>query len=209
MSTAAVRFVWLHPEWWALVVSAGAWAVLLRLHAEHVHTTGAMLANWLVMTLAMMLPMVVMPIRVTAERSLWRRRNRAIAGFLAGYIGGWMLVGVAALFLPPVPAAAAFGVAGVWQLTRWKRAGLAGCHRTVPLAPRGWRADRDCAGYGLRIGSRCILSCWALMLACFFSGHALVATLLVTAVMFGERFLRRPDHRLFAAALFAAAIVAW
>jgi predicted metal-binding membrane protein len=208
-----VRLAWRHPEWWALALSAGAWVLLLRGHA-HAHAYGDLLQGWMVMSVAMMLPMVAEPMRLAAERSFWHRRHRAIAGFLAGYLGCWALIGVFVSFVH-VPlssqnwgAAIAFAVAGAWQLTRWKRRALNGCHRSMPLAPRGWRADRDCIRFGAMIGTRCIVSCWALMLACFFSGHAIVATLLVTGVGFVERYTRRrPDQRLLSGVLFAASVI--
>ena len=110
----------------------------------------------MLMTVAMMLPMVAEHVRLTAERSLWRRRHRAMAGFVTGYLGLWALGGVVVALLPLHPsgrtAAIAFAIAGVWQLTPWKRRGLVGCHRTMPLAPRGWRADADCVRFGWRVG---------------------------------------------------------
>jgi predicted metal-binding membrane protein len=204
------RSTWRHPEWWSLALCAGAWTWLLRGHA-HAHTFSAQLTNWLVMTLAMMLPMVIVPIRTTARRSLWHRRDRAIAAFLLGYLGCWTVAGIAVSFLHvthPLAGTIGFAVAGAWQLTRWKRIALAGCHRTEPLAPRGWRADRDCMRYGVLIGVNCVLSCWALMLACFLSGHTLLATLIATAIALAERYTIRPDQRLLACALFAAALAA-
>jgi hypothetical protein len=77
----------------------------------------------------------------------------------------------------------------------------------MPLAPRGWRADRDCVLYGWRTGTSCALSCWALMLACALSGHALIATLFVTAVALIERYTLRVDRRVLSAALFGAAAI--
>jgi uncharacterized membrane protein required for colicin V production len=47
------------------------------------------------MTVAMMFPAMVGPAHGTAIRSLWTRRNRAIAIFLFGYLIVWMLMGVA------------------------------------------------------------------------------------------------------------------
>lgn len=199
------RLAWRHPEWWTLVLSAGAWISMFRPHAHHAHP----LTSWLVMTLAMMLPMVVDPVRTTAERSLWRRRHRAMALFLFSYVGCWMLAGLAASFITishPFAPAIAFSLAGAWQLTRFKRLSLVACHRTRPLAPRGWRADRDCLLYGATIARSCVTSCWALMLACSLAGHSLPATLFVTAIALTERYTARPDQRLLSAALFGAAL---
>lgn len=190
-------FAWRHPEWWALALAAGAWGVMLVNDGHHSHTYGAALYGWMVMTVAMMLPMVVEPMRLTAERSFWHRRHRATLGFVIGYLAVWLLAGIALSFFR-VPhgmqdraAAIALVLAAAWQLTRWKQRGLNGCHRSMPLAPRGWRADRDCVRYGLFIGTRCLISCWALMLVCYASGHQFLLTLLVTAVVFAERYSER------------------
>lgn len=204
-----VPLSWRHPEWWSIALSLGAWLWMLR-GAHHVHSFGGAMAHWLAMTLAMMVPMALVPIRTTAARSLWRRRHRAMAAFLAGYVGLWMLFGAIASRLTMTnrtASAIAFAVAGTWQLTRAKRIALAACHRTAPIAPYGWRADRDCIRYGLMIGVRCIASCWALMLACAFSGHALAAIAIGTAVGVFERYTYKPDQRLLAASLFAAAAI--
>jgi predicted metal-binding membrane protein len=206
------RLAWRYPEAWPLALCAIAWVLMVRAHehAAHVHGLTPLLQNWFVMTVAMMLPMVVPPLRLTARRSFWRRRHLAMAEFLAGYVGCWMLVGVAVAFLPMSRIATAIGlaIAAAWQLTRWKQRGLAGCHLSVPLAPKGWRADRDCMRFGWRIGTRCVVSCWALMLVCFLSGHALLATLLVVGVGVAERYSPRTANQKFlAAVLFAAAIL--
>lgn len=203
-------YAWRHPEWWALTLAAGTWLLMIRTHAGgHAHHTGFM-TNWIVMTVAMMLLMVIDPIRYAAQRSVWRRRHRAVAGFLLGYLGCWTLIGLAVSPLAMQDdwtAPVAFALAGAWQLTPWKRRALIACHRTMPLAPRGWRADRDCVRYGVLIGTRCVVSCWALMLACAFSGHALLATAGLTTVGLIERYTPRPDQRILAGALFAVALL--
>lgn len=231
------RVAWPHPEWWSLGLSGAAWLVLLyrtaapgagphagNAHVGHAHagaaaphwpalTAGAFW--WLVMVVAMMFPMVVDQIRFTAARNLWRRRHRAIAGFLLGYLSPWMVFGVAAsaasgLLLTesrmgPV-ATVGFFAALLWQLTPAKRRALLGCHRTMPFAPGGWRADRDCLRYGCVVGSSCVVSCWALMLACVLAGHGLVAMAGVTAVGWAERNRTRPGQPVLCAVIVALAL---
>jgi predicted metal-binding membrane protein len=197
---------------------------------EHM-TAAAMLPNgqvawtadvfwWLVMIMAMMFPMVLTPVRNTAARSLWRRRHRAIGGFLLGYLGPWMVFGIAAAAImsglrtqtwlqPAAAAGLGFGLAVLWQTTSMKRRALLACHRTLPIAPNGWRADRDCLRYGWMTGISCLVSCWALMLACVLAGHSIPAMLCATAIGWTERNTARPNQRLLCAiiALFALTYV--
>jgi predicted metal-binding membrane protein len=200
------RSVWLHPEWWALSLAAAAWSViLLRPH----HTSTPPFGEWALMLAAMMIPLVVIPVRIAAERSLWRRRHRAIAGFLVGYLGMWMAFGAAALSLLRTAGAAAwpgttmtaFAIAALWQLTGVKRRALLRCHRGAPLAPAGWRADRDAIGYGVRIARTCGLACGPVMLALIAAGHRPLLLLGVSLVLCTERYVERADPRTTALAL--------
>jgi predicted metal-binding membrane protein len=175
--------------------------------------------DWLVMVVAMMLPVVLGSARVVAARSLWGRRHRAIGGFLIGYLGVWLAVGfaVAAAGLavvhlvgetPSVVSAAGFLVAAAWQLTAFKQRALRSCHRKPILALRGWAADEDCIRYGLFIGSRCVFSCWALMLACTLSGHSIISMAGVSFLAVSERYTFRPDRALSIWVLGGLALVA-
>ena len=102
---------WRHPEWWSLALSAGAAAALLVFHTHIFAEASAhhasrlpppsiaaaatiAFAQWLLMVVAMMVPLAAGAIRTTAARSLWRRRHRAIAAFLAGYLAPWAIAGV-------------------------------------------------------------------------------------------------------------------
>jgi predicted metal-binding membrane protein len=79
----------------------------------------AVLGTWLVMTVAMMVPLTVASIRTTAARSLWSRRERAVAGFLLGYLGPWLIAGMAVTMLATVLAGhsltALLYAAGAWM----------------------------------------------------------------------------------------------
>jgi predicted metal-binding membrane protein len=226
------RPAWRHPEWWCMGLSAGAWLILLYRsagdaatpvrwhgagHADALHAGPAGLSHWLLMVVAMMLPLVRGPIRATATRTLWNRRDRAIGGFLAGYVAVWMAAGAlgalglgvlgAHLRVEPLAAAAgAFTVAALWQQTPARRRAVMACHRTVPLAPRGWRADRDCLRYGWMVGTRCLISCWAVMAACVALEHSVAVMAFVGGLGAVERYTARPDQRLLCAALAAAAL---
>jgi predicted metal-binding membrane protein len=217
------RFAAARPEAWVYAVSALCWALLIggprgsaatafclgdpgRLDSLS-FAAGATLAafdwpfalrHWLVMTGAMMLPMTAMALRHVAFRSFRRRRMRAMAGFLAGYVLLWaaiaplyLLAGLGArivtggLILPALGAALV--LAAAWQSTATKRLALRQCHRKVPLTPSGWRADRDCVVFGLAHGRACVTSCWALMLIPVAAGHPPALMLLVSLVALCER----------------------
>ncbi|MBV9581298.1 MAG: DUF2182 domain-containing protein, partial [Chloroflexi bacterium] len=214
---------WQHPELWVMGVSVAAWIALASVHGTGWNDMGmrpsmpmsppldqGLLTTWssqlmsgTLMVVAMMPPLVIPQIRVTALRSLWARRQRAITCFLFGYLAVWLIaMAVAGLLLvlvdghawsnASIVGAVAFVAAGVWQVTPMKRIGLRGCHRTIPLAPTGWQADRDCVRYGYATARSCFLSCWLLMLACVFAQHDLLPMLGAGGVALGERLVFRP-----------------
>lgn len=195
------QFTWRHPEWWVVALAVLSWGVLLP-HGGHPMGFGGELGHWMLMVGAMMLPFLVEQVRVAAEASLWARRHRAIGLFLTGYLAPWLAVGVFAAWLRGQAwtrgegAPAAFFALGVlWIAMPLRTRALAECHRRVPLAPVGWRADRDCLRYGVTVGLPCVASCWPLMFACAFTGHSTVAMaggFLVGAL---ERWPYRPRQR--------------
>src|SRR5689334_20092293 len=83
------------PEFWMLAVSAAAWFALLAQTGTHLHysSISANWLHWMLMVVAMMLPLQIQGIRLTAERSLWSRRHRSILGFLLGYLAVWAVPG--------------------------------------------------------------------------------------------------------------------
>lgn len=221
-SPAAVTvqyFFWLHPEWWCVGLCGFAWAVML-LHGgqyaghgiHHRMSFAPELLYWMWMAAAMMLPLALNAVRVTAARSLWSRRHWAMAGFLAGYFAPWLAAGVAAAGLREASwthtyaaPALGFAAAALWQRTPAHRRALTACHRTLPLAPAGWRAHRDCLRFGGTIGAACVTSCWPLMLGCAFAGHSLIAMAGGMVVGAWERRWFRPRTRAAAAVTLAIA----
>ena len=221
------RYMWHHPEWWALGLSLAAWIAMFSpgflpfadLHAAHMHaetlkTSGLLHAPeggaswsqglflWIEMVAGMMFPLIVIPIRTTACRSLWKRRHLAVMEFLVGYMIPWIVLGLGASALSSaipverwavttrtIAAVCVLIIAVAWQLTPIKRAALSDCHRTVPLAPTGWAAHRDCIGYGLLVGRNCILTCWALMLVPIMSSHSFLTMAAVSSIMIVERYV--------------------
>lgn len=199
------------PEWWTLAISLAAWFILIA----SARNVGVPLCSstprspwsdaafgWMVMTLAMMPPLVAPSVRHVAFRSLRERRQIAIAEFLAGYLGLWLLVGVGMIGLSfaigpvrsgteaRIVAIAAYGAAILWQFTPAKRRALWRCHRTVALALDGWRADFACLRYGVGAGRDCVSSCWILMALPLLAPHSLAVMACVQAAMLAERYQR-------------------
>lgn len=204
------------PEFWMLAASAGAWVVLAARAGMHLHhlamhsDAGANWRHWMLMVAAMMLPLQIQAVRLTAERSLWRRRHRAILGYLLGYLSVWGLAGI--------PLAWAFTTLGIshrigwrqgtaiglvlaaaWLVSPWKAITSRMCHRTLPLSPASWRADWDCLAYGWIAGCACALNCWPLMLVCWLSGHSFIAMVLGFGLGWVDRY-EAPNYRLHATA---------
>ena len=187
-----------HPEAGAAVVAAAAWMLLLlplaggeTIRAAHaaVHQAAPVPADalgWLTMATAMMIPSALPVSRRLALTSLWRRRSRTIALFLASYLVVWALFGAAVLplvallhadtaaLLPAVLAGAA-----AWELTRAKWRGVRACRLLDTLPPSGRAADHACCRTGVRYGLRCVVACWPLMLAMAVAGHTAVGLMLL------------------------------
>ncbi len=192
-----------HPEWWAMLVSGGTCLYLLAPlltgsatgDAHRHHRTGGMdwsgFGHWALMIPAMMYPFLIGHLRVAATRSFWNRRNRAMALFLTGYSVPWFSFGILAVPISKaIDLPACLTIAALWQLTPWKRAGELACHRTIPLAPSGFRADLDCLRYGVTNAAGCWLACWGLMLACAASHTEAWAMPAITFLLWAERMPR-------------------
>jgi predicted metal-binding membrane protein len=223
------RFAWRHPEWWSLALSLIAWLLLLgpykvkgegfKLTLQHHHHVQELSATWageflwwIVMVIAMMFPLIVDCTRVTADRSLWARRNQAIFVFMLGYLAPWVLAGIVIAsgifilhsqqwFRPAIAIPFGFGLAALWQLTARKRRLLRSCHRTMPIAPHGWRANLGCLRYGWTIGRSCFFSCGPLMVACSLAGHGLSAMAGTGSIAAAERYISRPNQRILSATI--------
>jgi predicted metal-binding membrane protein len=197
-----------------LFISAVAWILLVvepggaGFHTRH---SGAMLgakswkewaSGWTVMVAAMMVPLLVAPVRHVRNTSFARRRVRAIALFVAGYAAVWMMAGVVLLPLtlevrlaaadPSIPLTLAAMIAFLWQCSPVKQRCLNRAHAHQELAAFGPAADIDALGFGLRHGIWCVGSCWALMLLPLLVSSGHVASMVVVSVwLVGER-LDRP-----------------
>lgn len=168
------------------------------------------LPYWVLMTVAMMGPSALAGVRQTGLNSLRWRRERAMVEFSVAYLAVWTAFGIVALaaaaLIPGFPGSAALVVvlaaAAAWQLSPLKRRWLRDCHRSVPLPPRGRRADVGALAFGLRNGLACLGSCWCVMLVMVAApGSHLVWTAALAGVVTTEKLMERPRR----ATRFAAA----
>jgi predicted metal-binding membrane protein len=221
------RFLARHPEWWALAAAAAAWAMMVALphpdashagHHGHAPSAGPGALAMAAMVVAMMLPMAIPGIRHAASSSR-ERRQRAVTGYVMGYLAVWLLAMPAiaagwtrAASLAGWTAAAAGTVAfaALWEALPLRHRLAHRCRRTVPLARHGWRADADCARYGATSGVACVGTCWALMAACVAFAHSLPVMVVLFGVQMAGRYGRSAPALAAAAVLVAglAAVVA-
>lgn len=157
-------------------------------------------ASWVTMLLAMMPPLLAMPLIHTWKASLPRRRIRAVLGFAAGYAVTWTLAGpafIAAAWMLRWIVGDQAGVAAVllaiaWSASPWHRRALNRSHRLPRIGLFGLAADRDCLAFGLTHGVWCIVSCWAWMLVPLVAGTWHVPVMLVAGGMMLAQRLSAP-----------------
>lgn len=212
------------PEWAVIVLAAAGWVALLRLSfASHptsghlAHSAGAGSAGgmagmpgmpqaaawrppveavglWVVMTVAMMLPLTVPSLRHVARMVPRSARSVALATFCSAFVVAWLPGAALAVWIHsrlPVSAgivAAAFVAAGAWELTSIKRTALLRCHRTAVIRAAQPGRRRTCWQYGLRRGAWCAASCGPLMVALALSGHTPLPLLLVSLGVTVQRY---------------------
>ena len=166
------------------------------------HPPASLAGGWALMLIAMMSPVLTLPVHHIRMRSFTHRRRRAIALFVAGYAAVWFVVGgvflavvlaIAMLAPPPyLPAAVVLPVAAAWQCSPLKQRCLNRCHAHPSLGAFGAAADMDVLRFGITHGLWCAGSCSALMLVpMLVPGGHLLAMGVVTALVFAER-LERP-----------------
>jgi predicted metal-binding membrane protein len=229
-------YTWGAPDWWLGAAVVLAWMALtwmfLAMYAgpmhgghdhEHAVTGGAMsyaelLGSWGLMAVALMLPLVRKRARWLAFRSLRARRQQAVAVFTVVYLAVWVAAGALAIALlapvrgSTVAVALALVVAACWQCAPPRRRLLRRCGFLRAPAVRGVRAVADQARAGLRAGTRCIATCWALMLPMAIAHHP--ALMVGAALVLASERRRGPNpemrgaRRLEALWLGAAAFVA-
>jgi hypothetical protein len=204
MTTLVTRTHLYHPEWCAVALAAGGWLSMLSvsiadplmlLGRNEMHSLPEAFVHSAVMTQAMMAPLVLYQVNRVATFSLWCRRYRAAALFLLGYLSVWTVISTVMMMMGPALARAvgwrvmigvSFGIAFLTVLGYGRQRLVRQCSMTMPLALRGWRADRDCLRFGVLTAQRCVTTCWPLMLAVIVQ-HGMAVMAAGTLLMVAER----------------------
>ena len=172
------------------------------------------LGVWVTMMAAMMLPsalpMVQLFDRIGRDRRDAGKPAPRTAVFVASYLAVWAAYGVAAFavyrgisaahwrFLSwqhhgQIVAGAAVAAAGLYELTRLKRACLRHCRGPMHFILGGWRpGNRGAFLMGLEHGGYCVGCCFGLMLILFALGAMSVTWMAIVAiVIFVQKVLPR------------------
>jgi predicted metal-binding membrane protein len=209
-----------------LAVAAISWAYLVRMEGEMDPACVAMgmsmgaswiLAMWIVMMVAMMLPTAahttVFYARFLRGRDPTARIAAPAALFVLGYVAAWTVFSAlatalqlglerAALMSPTamklhsaVAGGVALVVAGLFQWTPWKYACLSRCRTPLGFFMTAWRDGRwGALRMGFHHGLTCLGCCWALMLLLFVLGTMnLVWIGALTALVLVEKIAPRGD----------------
>jgi len=162
------------------------------------------LAGWTLMTAAMMLP-TTLPLLEIFRRLIMRRPDRSLlmAAVIAGYLGVWLVFGIAAHSadwvlhhvaerIPWLEAnswiigAGIFLLAGAFQFSRLKYRCLDKCRAPLSFVMEHWRGRherRNALLLGIHHGIFCVGCCWALMLLMFAVGVGNVGWMLALGAL--------------------------
>ena len=206
-----LAWVWIVPmsfDMYGSMSGSSAWMLTPAWDAKYFRLLFAM---WAVMMTGMMLPsaapMILLFASLVRQSDLPRPAVRAYV-FAAGYLVVWSLFAAAAvvvqrvltsaLALTPMmtlssnrAASVVLALAGVYQLTPFKRMCLSLCQSPVTFIARHWR-DGFAGAFqmGVTHGMFCIGCCWALMLLLFAGGVMHLTTIgLLTMFVLVEKVL--------------------
>ena len=189
---------------------------------------GAILAMWLVMMVAMMLPSaapMLLLFAVTQRERVMSGEPATVLAFAGGYLLVWGGFSVAAAALQAalqqsmllsndlamvggwLPAVV-LALAGVYQLTPLKHACLVRCRSPLAFLLSRWRDGIGGAlGMGLRHGAFCLGCCWALMALLFVGGVMNLAWIAILAIfVLAEKVL---PYGTWLSRVSGAALIAW
>jgi predicted metal-binding membrane protein len=162
----------------------------------------AVIAMSALMVVAMMFPILTMPIAHIRARSFARRRWRSTGLFLFAYSTIWTIacaIPATALWVAGNQGVDHWWLTGVtvvafviWQFSPAKQVWLNRCHSRPALAAFGHAADRSVLQFGTRHGTRCVGPCWALMALPFVVGSWHLAAMAIAAAWIAAERLSSP-----------------
>jgi predicted metal-binding membrane protein len=187
-------WLWLVPmartmEKEGMMCGVASWAMVDTWEPGHL---AMLFAMWAVMMAGMMLPstapIVLLYAGVVRKSPGIEHPSAQVYAFAGGYLVVWTLFSAGATVLQrvftesmllsptmasqsPAFAGAMLLLAGVYQMTPWKRACLAWCRAPVDFLTRFWKPGvRGGFRLGVAHGLYCLGCCWALMLLLFVGG---------------------------------------
>jgi predicted metal-binding membrane protein len=190
--TVLICWAWIVPmgrDMYGTMMGPSAWMMTNRWDASYI---GLIFAMWVVMMAGMMLPsaapVLLLYARVIRKSPAGERTQVHVHAFAAGYVVVWTGFSLLATFLqwgltrqawmtPMMESsgdrvtAVIFVLAGIYQLTPWKRTCLNACRSPVEFLSRHWKAG-PAGGFTLGVvnGMYCLGCCWAIMLLLFAGG---------------------------------------
>lgn len=184
------------------IVLCGSASTTARLEQLQVWTNAGLLdpwrllADWTLMTAAMMLPLTSSACARVAHAVVPRLRNWAILLHLAAYVLVWLVPGL--LLVPlglvveasatPGFAAAGIAVALVWSATPLVQSARNVMHRSSSIRGFGGVALLDSMRFGAAQAVPCVVSCWPWMVVPFLFGDMhRPAMVLVAVYLFLDR----------------------
>lgn len=169
------------------------------------HASGDFMLMWLAMLLAMAPPLLLREIGRLWRASLPRLRHLTLASFLCGYVGIWLLLGIALgmlsgwIALRAERVAVAVVLVALWYCSPPRQRCVNACHRLPSLRVFGAAAQWDSLRYGIATGCYCAAACGlAMLLVLLARDHHLDGMAVVAIAATIERYLpaRRPAWRL-------------
>lgn len=151
-----------------LLLTAGAWLVVLFGPDTMMAPPAVFLAAWTVMMAAMMLPSAL-PLMLLYRRGTSGVR---IAWLATGYLAVWAVAGVPALLAWRLPTSIAgplaLAAAGIYQFTPLKATCLRRCRTPADFLIQHW--GKGPLRLGVLYGFWCLGCCWALMTVLVLTG---------------------------------------
>jgi predicted metal-binding membrane protein len=144
--------------------------------------------GWGLMVAAMMLPLLVDPLRHAHAHTFAGRWLRTALLFLLGYAAVWTLAAVPvvllamALRLATIPFGLTIAIVLLWECSPIKQRYLNRCHFRPALADFGYRADIAALRFGLSHGSWCVRSCFVLMVLPMLANAEQMTAMIVVAL---------------------------